>query len=66
MIALQYDMFEVYDPQKEVLHRLDEQDDCIRRTQKRLFAQQHEMMKLIIQQAKVIEELENRLNRLIK
>jgi predicted RNase H-like nuclease (RuvC/YqgF family) len=65
-MSVQYDLFREYDQFHEINSRLDDQKDSIRRTQKRFFAQNKELMTLIIQQNKEIEALNNRLNNIVK
>ena len=65
-MAYQYDMFQEFDEHTEINAALAEQKDSIRRTQRRFFAENKQIMKLILDQNKQIESLQNRLNNLVK
>lgn len=62
---IQYDFFQAHDPFFEFREEQEIQKDALRRTQKRFFAQNNELMKLIIKQQKEIEELSKRIERLL-
>lgn len=65
-MSLQYDLFSEYDEDAWIKADLDALKDSLRRTQKRFFAENGEMMKLILYQNKQIEGLNNRLNNLLR
>lgn len=61
--AIQYDLFEQIDPVQEELARMR---DSLRRTQKRLFAEQGELMKHILRLERENEALAKRLDKVTK
>ena len=64
-LAYQYDLFQEPDEHAEINARLDKQKDSLRRTQKRFFGENKEMMKIILDMNKQIEGINTRLNNLI-
>lgn len=66
VLQVQYDMFQEFDELAEVNARIDEQKDSIRRTQRKFFAQNKELMTMVLAQHKQIEALEKRLNSLLR
>lgn len=63
---IQYDFFEKPNPLAEIEAKIEENKDSIRRTQRRFFAENKELVTLIIKQKKEIDELNNRITRLTK
>lgn len=63
---IQFDFFEPLTEKEVQDHKIDAIKDALRRTQKRFFAQNKELMTIIIRQSKEIEGLQKRMERLIK
>ena len=63
---IQYDFFEKPNPLAEIEAKIEENKDSIRRTQRRFFAENKELVTLLIKQQKQIDELNNRITRLTK
>ena len=63
---IQYDFFEAFDPNKERDAKIEDMNERLKRTQRRFFAENKELVKLIVQQQKQIDELNNRISRLMK
>lgn len=61
---IQYDFFRQTDPFDDIKADIADNKDSIRRTQRRFFAQNKELVGLITKQQKEIDELNNRITRL--
>jgi len=64
-VAIQYDMFQEFDENAGIKSDMADIKDSLRRTQKRFFAENSEMIKIILAQNKEIEGLNKRLNNLL-
>jgi hypothetical protein len=65
-LPIQYDLFEDYNELTEIKDSVASNKDSIRRTQKKFFAQNKELMKIIVKQQKEIDDLNNRISKLLK
>lgn len=65
IMPLQYDLFEEYDEHAGIKSDMADMKDSLRRTQKRFFAENKELMTIILSQNKEIEAINKRLNNLL-
>ena len=61
---IQYDFFTAPDPMTDIKAAIDDNKDSIRRTQKRFFAQNKELVDMLIKQQREIDDLHNRITRM--
>jgi len=65
-MALQFDFFQQLDPMADVKADLSETREKLRKTQRKFFAQNKELVKILLKQQEEIDELNNRITRLTK
>lgn len=65
-MTFQYDFFDPIDPLENIKSSQKEIKESLRKTQRRFFAQNKELMTIIIKQQKEIDNLNNRITNLTK